>query len=63
MEKIVIFKRFGKWYATAESNYNAPIMDENKITKCCEGQTAFDAVDVLVKCAHIERENIIIINE
>ena len=60
MEKTVVFKRFGKWYATSESNYNATMMDENKLTKCCDCHTAFDAVDALVNWAHIERENIII---
>lgn len=60
MEKTVIFKRFGKWYATAESNYNAPIMDENKVTKCRECHTEFDAIDALVTWAHINRENIIV---
>ena len=60
MEKTVLFKRFGKWYATPESNYNAVIMNENKVTNCRECHTAFDAVDALVNWAHIKRENIII---
>lgn len=61
MEKTVVFKRFGKWYATTESNYNAPVMNENKITKCCECHTENDAIDALVNWTHIARENIIII--
>ena len=60
MEKTVIFKRFGKWYATTESNYNAPIMNENKVIKCCECHTENDAIDALTNWTHIKRENIIV---
>lgn len=60
MDKTVIFKRFGKWYATPESNYNATIMDENKVTKCRECQTENGTVEALVNWANIKRENIII---
>lgn len=60
MEKIVVFKRFGKWYVTTESNYNASIMDVNKVAKCCECYTEFDVIDALINWAHIKRENIIV---
>ena len=60
MEKTVIFKRFGKWYVTSESNYNAPIMNENKVAKIHDAHTEFDAIDAIVNCTHISRENIII---
>lgn len=60
MEKTIVFKHFGKWCATSESNYNAPIMDENKVAKLHGACTENDAVYALAKWGHIKRENIII---
>lgn len=60
MEKTIVFKHFGKWCATRESNYNAVIMNDSKVAKLHGAFTENDAVDALVKWGHIKRESIII---
>ncbi len=66
-EKIIVKKSFfHDFIATTESNYNARVQDVNKMWNF-DKKNGFeeiqDVIDYLVKHFHIDRENIVVIEE
>jgi hypothetical protein len=45
MTKYVIFKQFGKFKMTTEANYNAQVMNANKITHFYDFDTAEEVIN------------------
>lgn len=63
MEKIVVWKEFRDFRATTEENYNARIMDLNKVWEFnhTENYETFDdVVDTIEKWFNVDRKDIII---
>jgi hypothetical protein len=57
-EKFVLYKSFGKYCVTPESNYDNLYTDDSKITKLtCD--SAKDAIDTLVMYGVLSEEEII----
>ena len=57
-EKYVLYKQFGKYCVTPESNYDSLYTDANKITKI-DAECARDAIDTLVNYGYLSEEEII----
>lgn len=57
-EKYVLYKQFGKYRVTPESNYDTSYTDVNKITKI-DAECARDAIDTLVNYGYASEDEII----
>jgi len=60
-EKLVIAKDFGGYYVTPESNYNAAIRNERKITRMPEFESAEEIIEYFCKYFGNSPEDFVII--